>query len=824
MDLPASISTGRVVGQFVVGIIDGADPDDEPDLIPARGTIAFTPSIPYLQVPVASPNPFTILETTKIGVLDALGYLCTPDPVDPSKPGARGVRLISTDNTDASVKDWTWIATPQFENVNGTVLRDVIKPTPFHLPGNETRDLTTVVKVPASEGIGTDQALALAEAAQLAAQSAASNVEGALAAAESAQEAARSAAADLAELGSDLAGAVEREITTEWTAANSSLRELATNAAITATEPLADVVAAIPAKITSAVDPKLDKDVAAETFAPIVKGGRIRAGNGALAALPDSFGAGANATIVALGREAMGRTKQVAQSIAIGSQALGNSEISRDNIAIGDSSLKNAQSLTPWYDQTKLEGTRNIAVGGNASYFLTSGYSNVAIGRNAGQCQVAGYGAVILGAGAAAGAAPIGFSGEIENGAPWGTDGQVAAVTLVGMSAAEQNSSENITGVGTSALQRNKRSAYNTAVGVRALQSIDADTGPNGGRLTQLGTLPGAYAQSGQVVTLTIAGHTLVVGDIVKLRLLDGASQTFQGDQVSVKVASVISDSVFTVTHPVPRSAEGSAAIYAKESASLLGLAEHNTALGQGAGAAQKTGGWNTYLGSNAAQTVPHATNSLVAGYVAAQNAGMLTRATIVGAGAATAVTNTLLNVTAVGQAALSKSVDGSAYTSSHENVTGIGYDSRVSGANQVQLGNPATTTYVYGTVQNRSDARDKADVRDTKLGLSFIEKLRPVDYRWDMREDYAETDDDGNTIFHERDGSRKRSRYHHGFVAQEVQKVIEETGEDFGGLQDHSVNGGADVLSIGYDEVIAPLVKAVQELSAEVARLKALS
>ena len=170
----------------------------------------------------------------------------------------------------------------------------------------------------------------------------------------------------------------------------------------------------------------------------------------------------------------------------------------------------------------------------------------------------------------------------------------------------------------------------------------------------------------------------------------------------------------------------------------------------------------------------------------------------------------------------LFRSVDGTSFTENWSNITALGFDSRVSGSNQVQLGDSRTTTYVYGTVQNRSDARDKADVRDTVLGLDFIEKLRPVDYRWDMREDYFEEDEDGNRTPIEKDGSKKRSRYHHGFVAQEVQQVIEEAGEDFGGLQDHSVNGGGDVLSIGYDEVIAPLVKAVQELTAKVRELEA--
>ena len=42
-----------------------------------------------------------------------------------------------------------------------------------------------------------------------------------------------------------------------------------------------------------------------------------------------------------------------------------------------------------------------------------------------------------------------------------------------------------------------------------------------------------------------------------------------------------------------------------------------------------------------------------------------------------------------------------------------------------------------------------------------------------------------------------------------------------FGGLQDHKINGGDDVLSIGYTELIAPLIKAIQELTARVVELE---
>ena len=83
------------------------------------------------------------------------------------------------------------------------------------------------------------------------------------------------------------------------------------------------------------------------------------------------------------------------------------------------------------------------------------------------------------------------------------------------------------------------------------------------------------------------------------------------------------------------------------------------------------------------------------------------------------------------------------------------------------------------------------------------------------MREDYRE---DGQKLSEVvKDGSKVRGRYHHGFIAQDIAKLIEETGIDFGGFQDHKVAGGEDVLSLGYDEFIAPMVKAIQELSAKV-------
>jgi hypothetical protein len=161
-----------------------------------------------------------------------------------------------------------------------------------------------------------------------------------------------------------------------------------------------------------------------------------------------------------------------------------------------------------------------------------------------------------------------------------------------------------------------------------------------------------------------------------------------------------------------------------------------------------------------------------------------------------------------------------------YSNTTCLGHNSRVSASDQVQIGDSSTTTYVYGTVQNRSDERDKADIRDTELGLDFIDALRPVDFKWDMRDDYIvpQHDEKGNLTgvsFLPKDGSNKRTRYHHGLIAQEVKATLDSLGVDFGGYQDHKINNGEDVLSIGYDELIGPLIKAVQELKARVEALE---
>ena len=249
---------------------------------------------------------------------------------------------------------------------------------------------------------------------------------------------------------------------------------------------------------------------------------------------------------------------------------------------------------------------------------------------------------------------------------------------------------------------------------------------------------------------------------------------------------------------------------------------EKNTALGSSALYLHTTGNENTAVGNASLyKNTTASNNTAVGGYSLYNN-------------------ETSKNLSAVGYSALynQKSWDYSSAlgafagrydTSGNDSAdffdtTCIGYNSRASGHYQVVLGDTQAYTYTRGgAVHNLSDARDKTDVRDTIMGLDFIKSLRPVDYRWDYREDYLQFNpktEEHNPI--PKDGSKKRTRFHHGLIAQEVKSAADGLGVDFAGFQDHTITGGEERMTLGYSEFIGPLIKAVQELSAENEALKA--
>lgn len=273
-----------------------------------------------------------------------------------------------------------------------------------------------------------------------------------------------------------------------------------------------------------------------------------------------------------------------------------------------------------------------------------------------------------------------------------------------------------------------------------------------------------------------------------------------------------------------------------------------NTIFGYEAGLPITTGNFNTHIGYSAGANGANTSSNTFVGYLNGYNIGgsgnvSVGHAALQGGGPG----NTATQNTAVGFQALNVVTSGEANSalgyragyssvSTYQNTSCIGNTSDVTGSNQVQLGNSSTTTYAYGSVQNRSDARDKADIQSSNLGLDFVMQLQPRMFRWDMREDYRPPSPGPDATPEEvaawqeacklanltHDGTHKRNRFHYGLVAQEVKSTMDAMGVDFGGYQDHKVKGGDDVLSLGYEEMIAPLIKAIQELKAEFDAYKA--
>lgn len=523
-----------------------------------------------------------------------------------------------------------------------------------------------------------------------------------------------------------------------------------------------------------------------------VRFGRYNAGNIAIGDKKTmAFGQSAAVWNVAVGVRALSANETGFENTAIGTFSQEATQTSR-NTSVGYSSLKNnttgAENTAIGYKALigNVGGSYNTAIGFQAGFYNVDGTNNVYAGWQCMRYAHSGNYNVALGA-------QIGVNNALE-----GAGNIYIGPLSMNLSAVDQ---------------KEYNISYNTVVGAEAK----------------------IYGQESIAI-----GHDAIIGaeqfyDISPISgSLDYCSAIGKSSRCYGRYSNAIgrgaivgtTSSIFAINN----SAYDYSTVIGDQAASYGTL---NTVIGAGASigtSATTTSFWGVAIGAIATVT---ATQSVAIGYGAISAAqqgaaiGLLAKATgdytlAFGSQAGTGETgarNTFLGPFA-------------GYTTttlSYTNVTCLGYNSQITGSNQIQLGDSATTVYAYGAVQNRSDARDKADVRDTALGLDFITALRPVDFKWDLRADYnelvQEIDENGNPIAkiitHKKDGSRKRARYHHGLIAQEVKNTLDAIGLDFGGYQDHNVNNGEDVLSIGYTELIAPLIKAVQELAERVKALE---
>lgn len=117
-----------------------------------------------------------------------------------------------------------------------------------------------------------------------------------------------------------------------------------------------------------------------------------------------------------------------------------------------------------------------------------------------------------------------------------------------------------------------------------------------------------------------------------------------------------------------------------------------------------------------------------------------------------------------------------------------------------MSLGSPGykwSELYVNSTMAT-SDKNAKRNIIDTPIGLEFVNKLRPVQYEL-----------------------LNNTEKHYGIIAQELEKTANDLGVKFDGCKKVTTEQGKEIYVMNYTDLIAPLIKAVQELSEEITKLK---
>jgi len=160
-----------------------------------------------------------------------------------------------------------------------------------------------------------------------------------------------------------------------------------------------------------------------------------------------------------------------------------------------------------------------------------------------------------------------------------------------------------------------------------------------------------------------------------------------------------------------------------------------------------------------------------------------------------------------------------------------IGYGADGNGDNKIALGNTSITA-VQGQVDFTaySDARIKRAIKPTDIGLAFINKLNPIQYKRVNPFDYPSalkerrfkktsiTNEDGTKRFREPDKKPPADNsICHGLIAQEVKAVLDELSVESNIWNET----GRGKQGLQYATLVVPLVKAIQELSAKVEALE---
>jgi hypothetical protein len=290
--------------------------------------------------------------------------------------------------------------------------------------------------------------------------------------------------------------------------------------------------------------------------------------------------------------------------------------------------------------------------------------------------------------------------------------------------------------------------SYCTAIGNRAYAGGDIQFA-----IGASGTAPGAVGEAGannNALVILKNGNVGIGTDAPTFKLDVDGDALINGLTVGTGNSNFASNTAFGVDTLKDNISGGQNVAVGNQTLTKLIGGEGNTAIGYRAGFEVTSGDNNTIIGINAGPGITTGNNNTIIGNT----------------------TNT--------------------YSPNGDNNIIIGYGASadiVLSGNQIRLGN---TSISYAGIEVSwavtSDERIKSDIQNSNLGLNFINKLHPVSY------------------YRNNDKSKKKE---YGFIAQEIDTVLNNAGVSNNGIISKN---NAGIYSVRYNDLIAPMVKAIQQ------------
>ena len=426
-------------------------------------------------------------------------------------------------------------------------------------------------------------------------------------------------------------------------------------------------------------------------------------------------------------------------------------------------------------------GGRNTAVGYQAMDAATEGEYNQAFGHGALGSLTTGSSNIGIGDGAADG---------------FDTESQNVAIGLDALGGSVAGGEYNVA-VGNNTFDALTSGDYNVAIGHNA--GTDHTTG---GSCVYIGANAGANqtTASGDIYIGSSAGTTTVTTTTDA-----GNPNTFVGYTAGYSITGEIANTF------IGRVADGTG---------TPNGCEYNVGIGNYVFQDLTTGDNNTAVGYNSMPNTTTAPSSTAVGYAALRD-----QTTGGGSGNGYNIGIGAFGMANVTTGSFNIGIGGFAYASATNSTSQIvmGYNVAGSGNSTFTFGGGSSdTTCSFGATSFSapSDERWKKDIETSTCGLSFINDLRPVSFKFKTKGELDSSLNDYEKDSTEVAGFTSDSVL--GFVAQEVKTVIDNHSEFKGselwkeGLERHN-----ERQRISKEALIPIMVKAIQELSEEVKKLK---